>query len=64
MTDYPNLSGHFRGSFWSESGGGGGGGVGAGGKITPRLKLVRVMLQTLILTHKYTHQCSFRTYTV
>ena len=35
----PNLGGLFRGSFW---GGGGGGGC----KITPCLKLVRIMPET------------------
>ena len=37
--------------------------VGEGGKITPRLKLVRIMLETLNLARKYTPICSFRKYT-
>ena len=45
----PNLGRLFRGSFW------GGGGVGVGSKITPYLKLVRIMLGTWNLVDKYTH---------
>ena len=41
----PNLSGLFRGSFWGSGGGGG----------LPHLKLVRIMLETSNLAHKYTH---------
>ena len=37
--------------------------VGGGGKITPRLKLVKIMLETSNLAHKYTPICSFRKYT-
>ena len=33
---------------------------GGGGKINPCLKLVRIMLQTWNLIHKYTHICSFK----
>ena len=40
-----------------------GGGRGGGGKITPRLKLVKIMLETSNLAHKYTPICSFRKYT-
>ena len=57
----PNLGGLFRGSFWGSQGG-----------VTPTplppqrppcLKLVRIMLETLNLTDKYTHIRSFRIYT-
>ena len=34
------------------------------GKITPCLKLVRVILETWNLVCKYTHMCSFRKYTI
>ena len=34
-----------------------------GGKITPCLKLVRIMLEPSNLARKYTHICSFRKYT-
>ena len=50
----PNLGGLFRGSFL---------GGGKGGKITPRLKLVRIMLESSNLARKYTPICSFRKYT-
>ena len=36
---------------------------GRGGKITPCLKLVRIMLETSNLVRKYTRICSFRKYT-
>ena len=36
---------------------------GGGDKINPCLKLVRIMLETLNLTRKYTHICSSREYT-
>ena len=42
-----------RGSFWG----------GEEGKITPCLKLVRIMLETWNLLRKYTHIFSFRKYT-
>ena len=51
-----NLDGLFTGSFWG----------GRGGKIPPlppRLKLVRIMLETSNLARKYRHICSFRKYT-
>ena len=38
-------------------------GGGGGDKINPCLKLVRIMLETLNLTRKYTHICSSREYT-
>ena len=50
----PNLGGLFRGSFL---------GGGKGSKITPRLKLVRIMLESSNLARKYTPICSFRKYT-
>ena len=34
-----------------------------GGKIPPRLKLVKIMLETSNLARKYTLMCSFRKYT-
>ena len=37
--------------------------VGGGGQIPPRLKLVRIMLETSNLARKYTPICSFRKYT-
>ena len=37
--------------------------VEGGGKITPRLKPVRIMLETSNLARKYTPICSFRKYT-
>ena len=49
VTDYfkPNLGELFRGSFCGDGEGGAGGGGGGGGvKITPCLKLVRIMLET------------------
>ena len=48
----PNLGGLFRDSFW-----------GGGGKITPCLKPVRIMLETSNLARKYTPICSSRKYT-
>ena len=48
----PNLGGWFRGLFW-----------GGWGKITPCLKLVRTMLETLNLARKYACIFSFRKYT-
>ena len=36
---------------------------GGGGKITPCLKPVRIMLETSNLARKYTPICSFRKYT-
>ena len=48
----PNLGGPFRGSFW-----------GGGGGELPRVKLVRIMLKTSNLAHKYTHTCKFRKFT-
>ena len=50
----PDLGGLFRGSFVV--------GEEGGGKITPCLKLVRVMLETSNLARKYTFICSFRKY--
>ena len=50
----PNLGGLLRGSFL---------GGGKGGKITPCLKLVRIMLESSNLARKYTPVCSFRKYT-
>ena len=50
----PNLVRVFGGSFW---------GGGGGGKITPCLKPVRIMLETSYLPRKYTPICSFRKYT-
>ena len=44
----PNLGGLFKGLFR--------GVVGGGGKITPYLKLVIIMLETWNLVHKYTHK--------
>ena len=52
----PNLGGLFRGLVCFEVGGG-------GCKITPYLKLVRIMLETSNLACKYTDICSFRKYT-
>ena len=37
--------------------------VRGGVKLTPCLKLVRIMLETSNLARKYTHLCSFRKYT-
>ena len=37
-------------------------GWGGGGKITPCLKLVRIILKTSNLAPKYTPICSFRKY--
>ena len=45
--------GLFRGSFWG----------GWGRKITPCLKLVRIMLETWNLIRKFTRTCTFRNYT-
>ena len=45
------------------AGGGGGEGAGVRGKITPCLKLFRIMLETWNLVRKYTHIISFRKYT-
>ena len=45
-----NLGGIFMGSFWG----------GVGGKITPCLKPVRIMLETSDLARKYTPICSLR----
>ena len=45
-----NLGGLFRGSFWD--------GTGAGGKITPCLKLVKIMLETWNFVLKFVHICS------
>ena len=50
----PNLGGLLRGSFL---------GGGKGGKITPCLKLVRIMLESSNLARKYTPIFSFRKYT-
>ena len=44
----PNLGRLFKGPFWS-------GGEGGGGKITPCLKLIRVMLESWNLVRKYTY---------
>ena len=57
----PNLGGLFRGSFWREKRTGVKGG--GGGKITPFLNLVRIMLETSNLARKYTDICSLRKYT-
>ena len=35
---------------------------GGGAKISPCVKLVRIMLETSNLALKYTHECSFRKY--
>ena len=43
--------------------GGGGGGGGGGKNNPPFLKLVRIMLETSNLAHKYTHTFRFRKYT-
>ena len=48
-----NLGRLFRASF----------GGGEGGKITPCLKLVRIMLEASKLARKYIPICSFRKYT-
>ena len=45
----PNLGSFFRSSFW-----------GGRGKITPCLKLVRIMLEKSNLARKYTPLCNFR----
>ena len=64
---YPNLGGLFRGSFWGGGGGskiGGGWGVEKFAPPPPRLKLVRIMLETANLARKYKSICSFRKYTL
>ena len=48
----PNLGGIFKGSFWG----------GVDGKITPCLKLVRIMLETWNLARKYKSICIFKKY--
>ena len=57
-----NLGGLFRGSFWGVYvcvGVGGEGGL----KLSPCLKLVRIMLETWNLVREYKHIYSFRKYT-